>query len=78
MEDTIPSKSFFISSQLLSKMLIWLFFLVDLENGDKIFLKSFNSNKIIEFIDFVKHHNLLEEQDGKAIIHATGGGAYKY
>ena len=59
-------------------MLILPFFLVDLENGDKIFLKSFNSNKIIEFIDFVKNHDLLEEQDGKAIIHATGGGAYKY
>ena len=76
MDDTIPSKSFYYPNLIIC--CLTYIFLVDLENGDKIFLKSFSSNKIIEFIDFVKHHNLLEEQDGKAIIHATGGGAYKY
>jgi pantothenate kinase len=56
-------------------------------------LKSFNSNQVQTFIDFVKEHKLLDEaikNDGdsnnqidsenkyQAIIHATGGGAYKY
>jgi len=33
-----------------------------------------------EFIDFVKHHKLLEPESGidESVIHATGGGAYKY
>ena len=35
--------------------------LVELENGDKIYLKSFESNKLIEFINFVKDHGLIEE-----------------
>ena len=55
MDDTIPSKLFIIEFNWLNLCS------VDLENGDKIFLKSFNSNKIVEFIDYVKHHGLLEE-----------------
>ena len=46
---------------------------VELENGDQIYLKSFESNKIDEFIRFVKDNNLVD-----TTIHATGGGAYKY
>lgn len=52
-------------------------FTVELDNGEKIYLKSFPSTKIEEFIDFVKFHKLVE--DGQSsILHATGGGAYKY
>lgn len=46
---------------------------VELENGDQIYLKSFESSKIDEFIEFVKENNLVD-----TTIHATGGGAYKY
>lgn len=46
---------------------------VELENGDHIYLKSFQSNKIDEFIKFVKDNKLVD-----TTIHATGGGAYKY
>ena len=54
--------------------------LVELETGDKIYLKSFESSKVDEFIHFVKDHQLLHELPGgeKTVIHATGGGAYKY
>jgi pantothenate kinase len=33
-----------------------------------------------EFIEFLKYHELLEAFPGgeKTVIHATGGGAYKY
>ena len=47
--------------------------LVELANGESIYLKSFNSNQIESFVDFVRSNNLAEER-----IHATGGGAYKY
>jgi len=36
-------------------------------------LKSFKSNEIETFFDFVKEHDLAETS-----IHATGGGAHKY
>lgn len=36
-------------------------------------MKSFESSKIDEFIQFVKDNNLVD-----TTIHATGGGAYKY
>ena len=52
--------------------------MIELENGDKIYLKSFESNKLIEFISFVKDHGLIEEDQSEVTIHATGGGAYKY
>ena len=52
--------------------------IVELENGDKIYLKSFESNKLIEFINFVKEHGLIEADQSEVTIHATGGGAYKY
>jgi pantothenate kinase len=57
--------------------------LVELENGDKIYLKSFHSNNVKEFIDFIKEYDLLDFGDQgshneTAILHATGGGAYKY
>ena len=32
----------------------------------------------MEFIEFVKEHDLLEESQEPVTIHATGGGAYKY
>ena len=47
--------------------------LVELANGESIFLKSFNSNQIESFVDFVQSNNLAEER-----IHATGGGAYMH
>lgn len=50
--------------------------IVELSNGDVIYLKSFPSNKIEEFFSFVKQHNLIDETVDK--IHATGGGAFKY
>jgi hypothetical protein len=50
-------------------------FLVELENGDQIYLKSFESSKISQFLDFVNENNLVD--DG-GHIHATGGGSYKY
>lgn len=68
-KDTIPSKLFTFNDR--------VGLVVELENGDKIFLKSFESNKLIEFINFVKDHDLVEDEDG-VTIHATGGGAYKY
>ena len=34
--------------------------IVELENGEKIYLKNFKSGNLNEFIDFVKHHDLLE------------------
>ena len=57
--------------------------LVELENGDKIYLKSFHSNNVKEFIDYIKEYDLLEFSETEngaetAILHATGGGAYKY
>jgi len=48
---------------------------VELANGDEIFLRSFPSNKIEEFLDFVNQNNLV---DNNTHIHATGGGSYKY
>jgi pantothenate kinase len=50
---------------------------VELKNGGKIFLKSFQSSKIEEYIDWLKRHRLINEDDD-TVIHATGGGAYKY
>mmetsp|Transcript_24068 Transcript_24068/g.29907 ORF Transcript_24068/g.29907 Transcript_24068/m.29907 type:complete len:113 (+) Transcript_24068:2-340(+) len=44
-----------------------------LANGDKIFLKSFKSHQIDQFVQFVKDNNLVD-----TAIHATGGGAHKY
>ena len=49
---------------------------VELANGDKLYLRSFHSNRIEEFVDFVKRNDLLSNNCGR--IHATGGGAYKY
>jgi len=53
-----------------------------LANGDKIFLKSFKSNKIEELIHYVKEHDLLEgvgdTVPDRIVVHATGGGAFKY
>jgi pantothenate kinase len=49
---------------------------VELANGDKIYLRSFNSNQIGEFFSFVKDNGLLENNCGR--VHATGGGAFKY
>jgi len=62
----MPSK---ISSYLI------LYSVVELANGDEIFLRSFPSNKIEEFLDFVNQNNLV---DANTHIHATGGGSYKY
>lgn len=41
-----------------------------------IYLKSFPSSKVHEFIDYVKNHKLIDSET--TYIHATGGGAYKY
>jgi pantothenate kinase len=41
-----------------------------------IYLKSFPSAKIHEFIEFAKRYKLIDEET--QFIHATGGGAYKY
>jgi type II pantothenate kinase len=41
-----------------------------------IYLKSFPSAKISDFISFVKRHRLVDKET--KVIHATGGGAYKY
>jgi hypothetical protein len=35
--------------------------IVELENGEKIYLKSFKSGQLNEFIDFVKENELLPE-----------------
>ena len=48
-------------------------FLVALANGEKIYLKSFDSNKIGTLVDFIKSNELVGDT-----IHATGGGAHKY
>lgn len=40
-------------------------------------MKSFQSSKIEDFINFMKKHDLINEEDS-TVIHATGGGAYKY
>lgn len=50
-------------------------FAVETESGDELYLKAFPSHKIIEYLDFVNQNKLVE--DG-GIIHATGGGSYKY
>ena len=50
--------------------------LVELDNGDMIYLKSFPSVKIGEFLTFAKEHRLIDKN--LESIHATGGGAYKY
>ena len=55
-----------------------VYFIVELDTGDRIYLKSFQSHKLQEFIDFVKQHDLLHLDDEETLIHATGGGAYKY
>ncbi|CDW79019.1 UNKNOWN [Stylonychia lemnae] len=47
-----------------------------LSNGEMIYLKSFPSTKIHEFIKFAKQHKLIDKDSQH--IHATGGGAYKY
>ena len=41
-----------------------------------IYLKSFPSTKIGEFIKFAKDYKLIDKD--LESIHATGGGAYKY
>jgi len=46
---------------------------VELANGDNIYLKSFNSGQIENFVDFIKSNDLVG-----TTIHATGGGAHKY
>ena len=50
--------------------------IVELDNGDMIYLKSFPSTKIGEFLKFAKEHRLIDKS--LESIHATGGGAYKY
>jgi hypothetical protein len=50
-------------------------FIVELANGDSIYLRSFPSSKIGEFLDFVNENNLVDEG---GCVHATGGGSYKY
>ena len=40
-------------------------------------MKSFQSSKIEEFITFLQRHELIDDSD-KTVIHATGGGAFKY
>lgn len=67
-QDTIPSK---LRSRYNNRIV------VELEDGSQIYLKSFKSNKINEFIEFIQHHDLLDKNEPQ-IIHATGGGAYKY
>jgi pantothenate kinase len=56
-----------------SRLSTFDFSTVELENGDQIYLKSFESNKIDDFISFVNENKLVD-----TTIHATGGGAYKY
>ena len=36
--------------------------IVELDNGDMIYLKSFPSSKIQEFINFAKEHKLVDEE----------------
>lgn len=50
--------------------------LVELQNGETIFLRSFPSAKVPEFLKQAKESELID--DSLEIIHATGGGAYKY
>lgn len=49
---------------------------VELQNGDTIYLRSFPSAKIEEFVRFALESDLIDETVER--IHATGGGAYKY
>lgn len=51
-------------------------FAVELDNGEMIYLKSFPSSKVGEFLRFAKEQRLVDENTCQ--IHATGGGAYKY
>ena len=44
----------------MSKLIFYLWPIVELASGDTIFLRSFKSNKIEEFIDFVKKYSLLD------------------
>ena len=57
-------------------MIINFPYLVDLSNGDTIYLRSFSSSKIEEFITFAKDTCMIDPSLER--IHATGGGAYKY
>jgi type II pantothenate kinase len=50
--------------------------IVELDNGEMIYLKSFPSTKIGEFLTFAKEQRLVDSNTLQ--IHATGGGAYKY
>ncbi len=50
--------------------------IVELSNGDIIYLRSLPSNKIGEFVTQAKQLNLIDASLER--VHATGGGAYKY
>jgi pantothenate kinase len=50
--------------------------LVELSNGDTIYLRSLPSNKIGDFVKQAKELCLIDESLER--VHATGGGAYKY
>ena len=50
--------------------------LVELSNGDTIYLRSLPSQKIGDFVTQAKQLNLIDESLER--VHATGGGAYKY
>jgi pantothenate kinase len=47
-----------------------------LSNGDTIFLRSFPSEKIGEFLKMARQEELIDKSVER--VHATGGGAFKY
>jgi pantothenate kinase len=50
--------------------------IVELSNGDIIYLRSLSSSRIEEFLKFAAETDLIDPSMER--IHATGGGAYKY
>ena len=56
-------------------MLLILVSVVELANGDSIYLRSFQSSKISQLLTFVNENGLVDDE---GTIHATGGGSYKY
>ena len=46
-----------------------------MKNGDQIFFKSFELDKLDDFCKFVLDNKIVQDND---TIHATGGGSYKF
>jgi pantothenate kinase len=73
---SLPKIPYQVRINSLFDFLCTIIYLVELSHGDTIYLKSFPSNRIQEFINFAKEILLIDKSTEH--IHATGGGAYKY